>query len=588
MKQFFKFMFASMLGFFLSFVILFFIFLFIVSGIVSMSKDGVTMVSSNSVLELNFDHPIKERTSKNPFDGFDFASLKSDQDLGLNDILKNIEKAKNDNHIKGIFLNLSTLQAGISTIEEIRNQLIDFKSSHKFIFAYSEDYTQGTYYLASVADKIYMNPQGYLDFHGLRSELTFFKGALEKLEVEPEIIRHGKFKSAVEPFINDKMSPENRIQIATLLHSVWDQYVDDVAESRKISSEELHKIANDLLARTPEEALSLKMIDKLAYFDEVQSDLKKITGIGESTKLSLVTLKKYDKASSSSKPFSAKKIAIIYAVGEIGGGDGDDERIGSDRISEAIRKARTDSSIKAIVLRVNSPGGSALASDIIWREMTLAQKVKPVVVSMGDVAASGGYYISCAADTIVAQPNTITGSIGVFGLMFNAQKMFNNKLGITFDTVKTGKFAELGSLTRPLSASEKEIIQQQVERIYETFITHVADGRKMDKANVDSIGQGRVWSGTDAKRLGLVDVLGGLDKAVEIAARLAKLETYRTIALPEQKEFLQKLMEDFSEDASVAISKRQLGESYKYYNQLQSLLRTKGIQARLPFEIEVY
>ena len=588
MKQFFKFMFASMLGVFLCFVFIFFIFLFIISGIVSMSKDDQTVVDNNTVLELTFDNPIKERTSKNPFEGMKFPSFKSEQDLGLNDIIKNIEKAKTDNRIKGIFLNLSSLQGGISTAEEIRNALLKFKESHKFIIAYSEDYSQGTYYLASVADKIFLNPQGELSFHGLSTELTFFKGALEKLEVDPEIIRHGKFKSAVEPFINDKMSPENREQISVLLHSVWNVYINDVSVSRKMSREELMKIADDMLVRSPEDALRLKMVDQLAYADEVQAELKKLSGIQEKDKLKLLALKKYNHASGSAKSLSAKKIAVIYAVGVIGGGDGDDESIGSDRISEAIRKARLDSSIKAIVLRVNSPGGSALASDVIWREMALAKKAKPVVVSMGDVAASGGYYISCAADSIVAQPNTITGSIGVFGLLFNAQKMFNNKLGITFDTVRTGKFANMGSITRPLSASEKEIIQQQVERIYDTFLSHVADGRKMNKASVDSIGQGRVWSGTDAKRLGLVDALGGINTAIEIAARMAKLETYRTVALPEQKDFLQKILEDFSTETSSSITKKELGEGYKYYNQIQSLLKMNGIQARLPFEIEVY
>ncbi len=588
MKQFFKFMFASMLGMLLTCVILFFILIFIISGIVAMSKNDVTVISSNSILELNLDHPIKERSSKNPFDGLKLPAFSSEQEIGLNDILKNIEKAKKDNRIKGIYLDLSTMQSGISTIEEIRNALVDFKSSKKFIYAYSEYYSQATYYLASVADKIYLNPQGDLDFHGLRTELTFFKGALEKLEVEPEIIRHGKFKSAVEPFMYDKMSPENRVQISTLLNSVWKQYVDDIAESRKIESGELMKIANDLEARNPEDALRLKMVDKLAYYDEVQSDLKKLIGFGEKEKLNLVALKKYDKATGNSKPFAAKKIAIIYAVGEIRSGKGTDDVIGSDRLSEAIRKARSDSSIKAIVLRVNSPGGSALASDIIWREMLLAKKTKPVVVSMGDVAASGGYYISCAADTIVAEPNTITGSIGVFGLLFNAQKLFNNKLGITFDTVKTGKYADLGSITRPLNPAEKEIIQEQVERIYDTFISHVSEGRKMTKEEVDNIGQGRVWSGTDAKRLGLVDVLGGVNTAVEIAARMAHLDTYRTIALPEQKEFFEQLMEDLSTETSSSAIKKELGDSYKYYGRIQSLLNMQGIQARLPYEIEMY
>ena len=578
-----------MLGVFLSFILLFFFMLFIVSGIVSMAKqEGTTIVADNSILELTFDHPVKERTSKNPFEGMRFPSLKSDQDLGLNDILKNIEKAKTDSHIKGIFLNLSFLRMGISTAEEIRNALLDFKKSNKFIYAYSEFYTQGSYYLASVADKVYLNPQGNLDFKGLSTELAFFKGALEKLEVEPEIIRHGKFKSAVEPFMSDKMSPENKAQITELQQSIWEQFVDDISQSRNISSEDLMSIANNMSSKNPEDALQLKMVDKLAYYDEVESDLKKITGRSDREKLKLLSVKKYDNVSSATKSLSYKKIAIIYAVGDIGGGEGDDESIGSDRISEAIRKARLDSSIKAIVFRVNSPGGSALASDVIWREVLLAKKAKPFVVSMGDVAASGGYYISCAADTIVAQPNTIKGSIGVFGLLFNTQKMFNNKLGITFDTVKTGKYSGIGSITRPMTAAEKAIIQQQVERIYDTFLSHVSEGRNMSKEAVDSIGQGRVWSGSDAKKLGLVDVLGGVNTAVKIAARMAKLEHYRTVALPEQKEFFQKLLEDLSTETKVNFAKEQLGESYKYYQRIQSMLKMEGIQARLPYEIEVY
>jgi len=551
-------------------------------------QEGTTIVADNSILELTFDHPVKERTSKNPFEGMRFPSLKSDQDLGLNDILKNIEKAKTDSHIKGIFLNLSFLRMGISTAEEIRNALLDFKKSNKFIYAYSEFYTQGSYYLASVADKVYLNPQGNLDFKGLSTELAFFKGALEKLEVEPEIIRHGKFKSAVEPFMSDKMSPENKAQITELQQSIWEQFVDDISQSRNISSEDLMSIANNMSSKNPEDALQLKMVDKLAYYDEVESDLKKITGRSDREKLKLLSVKKYDNVSSATKSLSYKKIAIIYAVGDIGGGEGDDESIGSDRISEAIRKARLDSSIKAIVFRVNSPGGSALASDVIWREVLLAKKAKPFVVSMGDVAASGGYYISCAADTIVAQPNTIKGSIGVFGLLFNTQKMFNNKLGITFDTVKTGKYSGIGSITRPMTAAEKAIIQQQVERIYDTFLSHVSEGRNMSKEAVDSIGQGRVWSGSDAKKLGLVDVLGGVNTAVKIAARMAKLEHYRTVALPEQKEFFQKLLEDLSTETKVNFAKEQLGESYKYYQRIQSMLKMEGIQARLPYEIEVY
>ena len=480
MIQFFKFMFASMLGMVLALIIFFFISLAIIGGMVSSLGKKEVSVSNHSILELRFDKSIRERSPKDPFDlDFDF----SEKSQGLNDILKNIDKAKRDSHIEGILLRPAWVSQGAATMEEIRNALIDFRKSGKFIYAYGDAYTQGSYYLASVADKIFLQPEGNFDWRGLHAELMFLKGTLAKLEVEPEVIRHGKFKSAVEPFINDKMSAENKLQISTLINSVWDNYIGKVAASRKLDENKLKQTASDLKIQTPPDAVDLGLVDKLAYYDQVIAELKRRTGHKETDKLKLVDLKKYDNVSvSSGKPFSKNKIAVIYAVGSIQGGKGDDNTIGSDRISETIRKARLDSSIKAIVLRVNSPGGDALASDVIWREMVLAKKAKPVIVSMGDVAASGGYYISCAADTIVAQPNTITGSIGVFGLLFNTQKFFNNKLGITFDTVKTGKFADIGYTSRPLSQEEKDIIQKEVERIYDTFLSHVSDGRDISKA----------------------------------------------------------------------------------------------------------
>ncbi len=576
-----------MFGTVLALILFFFISLAIIGGMIaSVGKKDVS-VSSNSVLEINFDQAIKERSSKNPLSELNLNTFETG--MGLNDILKDIEKAKDDSRIKGILLNLSPLREGAATVEEIRNALISFKTSGKFIFAYADGYTQSSYYLASVADRIFLQPEGDFDFRGLHSELMFVKGTLEKLEVEPEIIRHGKFKSAVEPFINDKMSPENRLQISTLINSVWDNYLAKVAASRKLDANTLKDAAANMKIRKPQDAVELGLVDKLAYYDEVLSELKRRTGQKESEKVKFIALKKYNSASSkSSKPFSKNKIAVIYAVGDITGGKGDDNTIGSDRLSEAIRKARIDSSIKAIVLRVNSPGGSALASDVIWREMLLAKKAKPVIVSMGDVAASGGYYISCAADTIVAQPNTITGSIGVFGLLFNTQKMFSNKLGITFDTVKTGRFADLGNTTRPLTQEERDIIQGEVERIYDTFLTHVSDGRKISKAEVDSMGQGRVWSGVDAKRLGLVDVIGGINTAIEIAAKKAKLDNYRTVALPEQEDFMTKLLDGLSTEATTSKLEKDFGYVYQYYKHLNSLTRQQGILARMPFDVDIH
>ena len=588
MKQFFKFMLASMTGFFLGAILLFFLMVAIISGLMmSVQGDKKVAVSDNSVLEINFEDPIKERTSNNPFEDLDFSNLKTDRSPGLDQILKSIAKAKADDRIKGLFLDLTMIQAGMATIEEIRHALLDFKKSQKFIFAYSESYSQGAYYLASLADKIYIYPQGDLDFKGIRVNLMFFKGTLEKLELKPEIIRHGKFKSAVEPFMYDKMSPENREQISTFINGIWNNVLDGISTSRNISKSALQQIADSLSARKPEDALRLNLVDKIAFYDEVLSDLKKKTGLEEKEKVKFVTLKKYVNAFVKAEDFSAKKIAVIYANGDIVSGDGQDDQVGSKRIAASIRKARLDSTIKAIVLRVNSPGGSALASDVIWRETVLAQRAKPLIVSMGDYAASGGYYISCAADTIVARPNTITGSIGVFGLMFNAREMFKNKLGITFDGDKTGKYADLGDMSRPMSDEERAIIQEEVEKIYDTFITHVSEGRNISKAAVDSIGQGRVWTGTDAKRLGLVDVLGGLNDAIEIAAKKANLTTYRTIALPEQKEFFEQIMEDLNTEVSTSFTKQQLGESYIYYQKLNELVNEKGILAKLPMSIEI-
>ena len=515
------------------------------------------------------------------------SGIHTDRTPGLDEILKSISNAKNDSRIEGILLNLTTVDAGMATIEEIRNALVNFKKSGKFLYAYSESFSQGAYYLATAADKIYLYPEGDVDFRGLHAELMFFKGTLEKLEVQPEIIRHGKFKSAVEPFLYDKMSEENRQQVSVFLHSIWDNIMNGISSSRNIDMNDLQKIADEMEGRTAESALKLHLVDKLCYYDELLYEIKKKTDQSEREKIKFISLKKYTHAYVKGEDFSSKKIAVVYASGDIVSGEGNEDEIGSERIAAAIRKARLDSTVKAIVLRVNSPGGSALASDIIWRETVLAQKTKPLIVSMGDYAASGGYYISCAADTIVAQPNTITGSIGVFGLLFNAREMFKNKLGITFDSVKTGRYADIGSVSHPMNDNERQIIQSGVEKVYQTFITHVSVGRKMTVENVDSIGQGRVWSGTDAKRLGLVDVLGGINDAIAIAAKKANLTSYRTIALPQQKEFFEKLLEDLNAEAKTYFGKQQLGENYIYYKKINELVNQKGIQARMPVDVEI-
>jgi protease-4 len=588
MKQFFKMMFASMLGTFLTLVIIMFISIMIVAGMVySMKDDSKTKVEKNSVLEITLNEKINERSSDkfpkiNPF------SQDVEVGLGLDKILASIKHAAGDDDIKGIYLNIQGIDAGIATVSEIRHALEEFKKSKKFIISYSEIYSQKAYYLSSVADKIYVNPEGYLDFRGLHSNPMFYKGTLEKLDVEAEIIRHGKYKSAVEPFMLDKMSKENRQQVQELIYSIWDNMLAEISASRHIPVDELQAIANELKIRKASDAVDVKLADGVVFYDQVENELKKLCGDENAKKLKEISLSQYSKSvPTPGKSTSKNKIAVIYAVGGIQGGEGDEETIGSEALSAAIRKARLDSAVKAIVLRVNSPGGSALASDVIWREVVLAREAKPFVVSMGDVAASGGYYIACAADTIVCEPNTITGSIGVLGVMFNMQKMFSNKLGITFDTVKTGRFADILNQTRPLTEEEKRIATAEVERIYNEFLQHVAAGRNMAKADVDSIGQGRVWSGTEAKRIGLIDVLGGMDDAMKIAAGMAKIDEYKIVLLPEHKDFFSRILENISAESKTDALKKELGDAYPYYKQMKDILKLRGMQARMPMDIVI-
>lgn len=567
------------------FVVTVIFFIFIFALVASVDKEKHVKVAENSILEITLDHPLKDRTSNNPLKSFNFGSMESNHQLGLNDIVDCIDRAATDKNIKGIYLNIGEVSGGLASVEEIRNALLRFKASKKFIVSYAEFYSQNAYYLSSVADELYLNPQGDIDFRGYATQLAFLKGTLEKLEIEPIVIRHGKFKSAIEPFINDKMSDANREQVKRFVDDFWQHTRDGVAASRKLSPEQVETIADSMMIETPEKAVQFGMADQLMYEDEVMDLLKKKSGT-KNEKPELVSLTKYGHSSESSE-YKKNKIAVIYAVGEISSGEGDDESIGSTTTAADIRKARLDKDVKAIVLRVNSPGGSALASDVIWREVSLAKKAKPVVVSMGNLAASGGYYISCAADEIVAQPNTVTGSIGVFGLMFNMQKMFNNKLGVTFDTYKTGPYGDLGLPTRPMTEAERMKIQNGVEHIYDVFTKRVAEGRKMKQADVDSIGQGRVWSGSDALKLGLVDTLGNLGDAVKIAAQLSKTSDYRIYELPIEKDPFQEIVKDLTGDARNAIIKSELGENARFYETIKKLASWQGLQMRLDFDVVV-
>ena len=587
MKQFLKIFFASLLAFIIGLVLFFFIAIGIISLMISSGINKETVISENSILKINFSQPLNERSSNNPFDLIDLNNFAAKKQPGLNDILKCIDKASSDQKIKGIYIDLPTIQGGMAMIEELRNALLKFKKTGKFIYSYAENYSQGAYYLASVSDKVYLNPQGTIELHGLMTQLMFFKGTLEKLEIEPELIRHGKYKSAGETFIKDKMSDENKSQIAAMVDNIWNNIAKQISSSRSLSISEVKNIGDSLLVRNAADAIHFKLADKLAYEDEFIAELNKKVGMEQNDKPNFVSLNKYvDAPNPAKKKYTGDRIAVIYATGEIQSGEGSgDEVMGADKISAAIKKARNDEKIKAIVLRVNSPGGSSLASEIIWREATLAAKAKPLVVSMSDVAASGGYYISCGARKIVAQPNTITGSIGVFGLLFNAQNMLKNKLGITLDVYKTGLYTDLGLPLRALTSSEEKIIQEQVDQIYLTFTQRVSDGRKIPITEVDSLGQGRIWTGDDALKNHLVDTLGGLNDAINIASKMAGINNYRINEYPEQKQAVQQLMEDLSESTKVWFERQELGEHAVYLKSLRSVLRSAGIQARMEYEI---
>ncbi len=582
MKGFFKFMFASMLGTFLTIVILLFIMFMVIVSVVSFNLSKEVTVSDNSLLHVTLDKPIFDRSPKLPF----FVDESSR--MGLNDIIKNIRKAKNDPSIKGIYLDISYIPAGLATLEEIRDVLTDFKTSGKPVVCYSEYYAQSAYYLASVADKIYIQPEGAILFKGINAEMFFLKGALDKLGIKMQVIRHGKFKAATEPFFLDRMSPENRIQVTALIKNEWNKVLEDISVSRKISVSRLNEIADSLNAQDPQAALKNGLVDHIAYKDQFLSDVKKMMNLAEDQEISMVSLEKYSSVvtKQKTKALAADRIAIIYASGNIVDGNGNDQSVGSEKFAKAIRKARKDSKIKAIVLRVNSPGGSALASDVIWREVSLTAKEKPVVASFGDVAASGGYYISCPSTKIIAEPTTITGSIGVFGVIPDMKGFFNSKLGITFDNAKTNANSDYISITGPLSTYQSMKLQAEIEKIYSSFVSKVAEGRHLSKEKVDSIGQGRVWNAKDAKSIGLIDDFGGLDKAVEIAAELAKIKDYRIINLPEQKDPFEEFIDQVTGNESFSkVLEKELGEDYRYIRLLQELREMKGVQARMPFEL---
>ena len=593
MNKFWKVLLAVVLGVIIAHVLYGLIFMVIfLSSLGSMSDD--VSVKDNSVLKISLtsDMPDKDVDGM----GFDIMSMSPVNKLGLNDALKSIEKAKNDDRIKGIYLDMDGASVGFATVEELRNKLIEFKQSGKFVVSYATAYSQGGYYLASVADNIYVNPQGGMSWQGMCSQIMFYKNVLEKMGVEMQVFRHGQFKSAVEPYICDKMSPANRKQYSVLLHSIWGKMCSGISETRGISVEDLNKYADDLSLRKAQDAVDLKFVDAVKYYDEVIEELKSRSGFSGKDKDMFIDLSKYAKASvpSVSENSSKNEIAVLFAEGEIVDGEGGKGQMGGDKIAEELRKIRENEDVKAVVLRVNSPGGSGLASEVMWREIQKVKEAgKPIVVSMGNYAASGGYYISCSADYIYAQPTTLTGSIGVFGMFPNVQGLVTDKIGITIDTVCTNASSDFGTMLRPVTEKEFNNVQQSIEDFYDTFLTRVFDGRKgkgaegqvlSEKALVDSIGQGRVWSGADAIAIGLVDELGGLNDAVKKAVSLANLsDNYKLVEYPAKKEWYEELAEKY--DISTRIMKSELGENYIYYQNAKRVAETRGIQARMEYDI---
>ena len=590
MRQFLKYVLATIVGL-LAFSFLGFL---VLAGIIGAAKSAGEHkdVASNSVLELKLNEPLTERGREGRFGGFGGGSGST----GLVSLKEAIRRAKTDGDIKGILLNLDIVQGGMASLEEVRDALLDFKKSGKFVVAYHEVCSEKSFYLSSVADEIYLHPQGTLEFNGLSAEVMFYKRLFDKAGIEPYIFRVGSFKSAVEPFFRENFSDSARYQTVSFLNSINGHMISQVATARGIAPARLKVISDSMLVHNAPDALRLKMVTKLGYFDEVQDYMRGKLGLAKDKKPSLVSLSDYtdnDPADEQEGKTSGNRIAVIYAEGDIVTGKGSDDNIGSTKFAEALRKARLDDKVKAVVLRINSPGGSSLASDVVYREVLLTKKVKPIIASMSDVAASGGYYIAMACDTIVAHPNTITGSIGVFGVLPNVQKLLGDKLGITVDRVTTGKFSDLPTITRPLSDFEKRVLQGEVNNIYADFTSKAALGRHMPVERLRRLASGRVWSGLEAKNNGLVDVLGNYEDALKIAAARAhlKADDYRVQRLPRRKSAFENLFSMFGgDDAEIAKAKAmkaELGPLYPAYAQYQQLMTMRGVQAKLPYELEI-
>ena len=592
MKDFFKFTLATVTGIVLSGIVLFFIGILVIAGIVS-SSEPETVVKKNSVMTLDLNGMLEERTQESAFDFVSKLVSGNDENIyGLDDILSSIKKAKENENIKGIYIQASRLGTTYASLQAIRSALADFKESGKFIVAYSDNYTQGMYYLSSVADKVLLNPKGMIEWRGIASAPMFYKDLLQKLGIEMQVFKVGTYKSAVEPFIATEMSPANREQVSEYINSIWGQVVKGVSDSRRITPDSLNAFADRMLMFYPaEESVKCGLADTLIYKNDVKEYLKKLADVKKDDRLRLLGLNDMINVKKNvPKDKSGNIVAVYYAVGEIvdaAGSMGDEQAIVSGKMSRDLQKLQDDDDVKAVVIRVNSPGGSAFGSEQIWHAVKELKAKKPVIVSMGDYAASGGYYISCVADTIVAEPTTLTGSIGIFGMIPNFKKK-KKKVGLTYDVVKTNKFSDFGNLMRPLNSEEKTLLQMMVTEGYNTFVGRCAEGRHMSKEAIEKIAEGRVWTGETAQELGLVDELGGINKALDIAVKKAGIEAYSVISYPAKESFLDVLLSTQTTSYMESqLLKSKLGDYYKNLNLMKNLGERSMIQARVPFELNI-
>lgn len=591
MKDFLKFTLATVTGIILSSIVLFIISMVTLFGIMSAS-DTETIVKKNSVMMLDLNGTLVERTQEDPLGILSQWFGDESNTYGLDDILSSIQKAKENENIKGIYLQASSLGASYASLQEIRNALLDFKESGKFIIAYADSYTQGLYYLSSVADKVLLNPKGMIEWRGIASTPLFYKDLLQKIGIEMQVFKVGTYKSAVEPFIATEMSPANREQVTAFITSIWGQVTEGVSASRNIPIDSLNVYADRMLMFYPsEESIQCGLADTLIYRNDVRNYLKKLVEIDEDDNLPLVGLSDMMNVKKNvPKDKSGNVVAIYYASGEItdypGSATSEDGIVGSKVIRD-LRKLKDDNDVKAVVLRVNSPGGSAFASEQIWHAVKELKAKKPVIVSMGDYAASGGYYISCVADTIVAEPTTLTGSIGIFGIIPNA-KGLTDKIGLSYDVVKTNKYADFGNIMRPFNEDERSLLQMMITEGYDTFVSRCAEGRQMPKEAIEKIAEGRVWTGETAKKLGLVDELGGIDKALDIAVAKAGIEGYTVVSYPAKQDFFSSLLDTKPTNyVESQLLKSKLGEFYQQFGLLKNLQEQSMIRARIPFELNV-